>query len=64
MEATTRSQASAAGEKIRDTTQELGKRAGERVREAGLDEEFFRERYAGAGRLYPPLAHVISNTPQ
>jgi cell wall-associated NlpC family hydrolase len=28
------------------------------VREAGLDEEFFRERYAGAGRLYPPAAHL------
>jgi cell wall-associated NlpC family hydrolase len=37
---------------------------GGRVREAGLDEEFFRERYAGAGRLYPPVAQVLSNTPQ
>jgi cell wall-associated NlpC family hydrolase len=38
--------------------------SGERVREAGLDEEFFRERYAGAGRLYPPAAHVMSIAPQ
>jgi cell wall-associated NlpC family hydrolase len=37
---------------------------GGRVREAALDEEFFRERYAGAGRLYPPVARVMSNTPQ
>jgi cell wall-associated NlpC family hydrolase len=37
---------------------------GGRVREASLDEEFFRERYAGAGRLYPAVAHVMSNTPQ
>jgi cell wall-associated NlpC family hydrolase len=37
---------------------------GGRVREAGLDEEFFRERYAGAGRLYPPVARVMTNTPQ
>ena len=35
---------------------------GGRVREAGLDEEYFRDRYAGAGRLYslgappPPVA--------
>jgi len=27
--------------------------SGGRVREAALDEEFFRERYAGGGRLYP-----------
>lgn len=37
---------------------------GGRVREAGLDDEFFRERYAGAGRLYPPVAHVMTSTPQ
>ena len=36
---------------------------GERVREAGLDEDFFRERYAGAGRLYRPAAHVTINSP-
>ena len=35
MEATSRSQVSAAGEKVRETTQEMSKRAGERVREAG-----------------------------
>jgi cell wall-associated NlpC family hydrolase len=28
--------------------------SGERVREAGLDEEYFRNRYAGAGRLWQP----------
>lgn len=32
--------------------------SGGHVREAGLDEEFFRERYAGAGRLYPPQTHL------
>jgi cell wall-associated NlpC family hydrolase len=36
---------------------------GARVREARLDEEFFRDRYAGAGRLYPPLAHQVPGTP-
>jgi len=29
------------------------------VREAGLDEEFFRERYAGAGRLYSPAVPAL-----
>ena len=33
--------------------------SGGHVREAGLDEEFFRDRYAGAGRLYPPDAHLV-----
>ena len=33
--------------------------SGGRVREAGLDEEFFSERYAGAGRLYPPEAAPV-----
>ena len=28
--------------------------SGERVREAGLEEEYFRNRYAGAGRLWQP----------
>jgi cell wall-associated NlpC family hydrolase len=32
--------------------------SGDRVREADLDEEFFRDRYAGAGRLYAPAAHI------
>ena len=36
---------------------------GARVREASLDEEFFRDRYAGAGRLYPPMAHMAPVTP-
>ena len=38
--------------------------SGERVREAGLNEEFFRTRYAGAGRLYPPLAHLAPSALQ
>jgi len=33
------------------------------VREAALDEDFFRERYAGGGRLYPPEAHPAPATP-
>ena len=33
--------------------------SGGRVREAALDEEFFRDRYAGAGRFYPPAAHLV-----
>jgi cell wall-associated NlpC family hydrolase len=36
---------------------------GGRVRETGLDEEFFRDRYAGAGRFYPPVAHVTTSAP-
>jgi len=28
--------------------------SGDRVREAGLDDEYFRNRYAGAGRLWQP----------
>jgi cell wall-associated NlpC family hydrolase len=31
---------------------------GGRVREAGLDDEFFRDRYAGAGRFYPVVGHM------
>jgi cell wall-associated NlpC family hydrolase len=32
--------------------------SGDRVREASIDDEFFRDRYAGAGRLYPPMEHL------
>ena len=37
--------------------------SGDRVREAGLDDEYFRNRYAGAGRLWQSGSSAAGSAP-